>query len=442
MDAALHREDAPYHEDGYTDWFDFNTRSPRLAHYRQLYSQIRETLQNSQIPNPKPQIPTKPAPIQNPKSPIQNPSSPNPLIPASPSSTQSKIQNPKSKIVEAALHNYLAHQYEFGCIGIGAGGYRGWEGVKASAVLLHLATLAAPGRPFTHAGHIIEEGQPLLFLGDGRQAIILTPYGGRLLYWFDLTTGRQWLGNQLAVPAARYESEGQLPEFKPWPRYWLPDNFTPQPTLPGAELVEESAPTRLGRFLPPSIFQGEPEPYTLLVRDRELEGNRQPLPAQRRALVDYITLDNHLETDPGVWCPFHLDEATQTATFNRPLPASLSLQKSITLAGNTVIAHYTFHNQDTAAHTLTLRLLNELCPDYAEVVRHGRPALAPTEVEGYPAVHNPITGATISVRPSHPWHTTTCHEALLALEIEQTLDLQLQPNSSLTISIQLKVQFV
>ena len=112
------------------------------------------------------------------------------------------------------------------------------------------------------------------------------------------------------------------------------------------------------------------------------------------------------------------------------------------MSDNAVIARYTFHNQDTAAHTISLRLLNELCPDYAQVVRHGRSALTASESEGYPAVHNPITGATISVRPSHPWHTATIHEALLALEIEQTLDLQLQPNTSYTLSIQLQVQFV
>jgi hypothetical protein len=428
MDAALGREDAPYHEDGYADWFDFNGRSPRLAHYRQLYSQIREGLQNSQIPNPK---------SQNDR---QGDSGKAGGTPARPG-REGEIQNPKSKIVEAALHNYLVHQYEFGCIGIGGEGYRGWEGVKASAVLLRLATLAAPGRPFSYVGNVIGEGKPLLFLGDGRQAIVLTPYGGRLLYWFDLSSGRQWLGNQLAVPSARYESEGQLPEFKAWPRFWLPEDFTPQSAVTGAELVEEAAPTRLGRFLPPSIWQGEPEPFALLVRSMELEGNRQPLAAQRRGLVDFITLDDHLESDPGAWCAFQLDEATPTATFNRPLLAGLSLEKRISLDDNAVVAHYTFHNQDTAAYTIQLRLLNELCPDYADVVRHGRQALSGREVEGYLTVHNAVTGAAVSIRPSSLWMDGNFHEALLALEVEQTFRFGVEPNSSRALSIQLQVQF-
>ena len=37
MDRSLSIPEAPYHEDGFTDWFDFDKRSPKNAYFRRLF---------------------------------------------------------------------------------------------------------------------------------------------------------------------------------------------------------------------------------------------------------------------------------------------------------------------------------------------------------------------------------------------------------------------
>ncbi len=80
MDAALAQPGRPYHEDGYASWFDFNQNAPKLAKYRRLHDRVRQGVRR-----------------------------------ALPTSHTGGAQ----ALYQDALHVFLTHQYEFGCIGIG-----------------------------------------------------------------------------------------------------------------------------------------------------------------------------------------------------------------------------------------------------------------------------------------------------------------------------------
>lgn len=394
MNASLQRSDAPYHEDGYSDWFDFNRRSPKLARYRDLYGRVRLRLQQ----------------------------------------TEAKTEAARA-LLEAAWHTFLTYQYEFGCIGIGGDRYRGWAGVGAALVQAEAARWADVPRPFTRQEDVNGDGHDEIVVSDGRQLIVLSPFGGRLLYWFDLVNGRQHVGNQLAVIGGRYEGDALLPVPQAWPNRWLPQSASPTPYLTGATLTAEAAPTRLGKFLPEWIWRDDAGPFQLLTRDMAEPGERRPLPGQRRAFVDLVQLDGEEVDGSGGWLEFEWAESE--VRFQRQLGSAVSLAKHYRLEDEEVVVAYRLENRDTAAHTVTLTLMSELCPDYAIAVKNGRRALAFIKEEEWPGLVNTISGVGLTFYPSERGQPTY-HEAFLALEVGLTFSWQLAPGTGHSLTVCLR----
>ena len=392
MNASLQREGAPYHEPGYTDWFDYNARSPKLAHYRRFYAGIRSRLQKTAV---------------------------------SPAA---------ARLQQAALHNYLNYQYEFGCIGIGGQKQRTWEGARASLVLARAAEWAAQPTVFKLREDLTEDGQVTDVLSDGRQLIVTTPINGRLLYWFDLRTGQQWLGNQLAVPYAPYEGDATIPQLRDTPMPWLPSDFEPQLTIPEATLVTEAPPSRMQRYLPDWVWQVETEPVQLLVRSMWDETRLLPaLPAQRRGCLDEIVVDETAVTLKT----FNAGNHPQQIHYNQQLMPDLYFYKQYRLTSAGLAVTYQFHNKDEVMHHIYLTVINELCPDYEVVVKNGREALAFVREAQTPAVRNTITGNAIQLSSSQS-SSVSYHEAFLALEIHQSFALALSPDQAITFTLTLQ----
>ncbi|MEW5986227.1 MAG: hypothetical protein AB1791_06305 [Chloroflexota bacterium] len=400
MDAALQREEAPYHEDGYANWFHFLATAPKIAHFRQLYDELR-------LPLP-----------------------------------HAADGQAGRAFHEAAWHTFLTYQYEFGCIGIGGPGYAGWEGARASGAFGRAADWAREARPFHLVEDVNHDGREEIVLSDGGQAIVLTPAGGRLLYWLDLTEGRQWLGNPLPVTWGRYEGDSALPLPFPYLARWLPDDFAARPLLPEASLTAEEGPTRLAPFLAEWVWANESGPFPLLLYPPESLGLAERRPARRRGLVDHFQLDGGEEAAAGEWLEYRLGSelspvTSHQVTFVRPLHPAIHLQKSYSLAGRRIHAHYAFTNRDVAVHRLQWRVTNELCPDYAEVVRHGRHTLAFTEAGGDQGVVNTRSGRTILLHSSLPPAGIETAEVLLALELSLAFEMELEPESEMGLELQL-----
>jgi len=151
----------PSQSAGYADWFDYNERSPLLAFYRDFYDNIRERVE--------------------------------PLVSANLPGT------PAGRLAGHALRNYVAHQFEFGCIGCGnyyCQDYHKLETIEATCRAVEYAAdpVASPQVLFEDAnGDSIQD----VLLVDRGDLFIFSPYGGRLLYWYDLKRGEQIVGNEI-----------------------------------------------------------------------------------------------------------------------------------------------------------------------------------------------------------------------------------------------------
>lgn len=364
MNASLARSGLPYHEDGYADWFDFNRRSPKLIHFRQTYSIVRFKM------GPPPQTPAA------------------------------------HRLYRAALHVYLAHQYEFGCIGVGGLNYPGWENARAAILLAIAAQEAENPREFVLIDDCNGDGSDEVLISDGKQLIITSAYGGRLLYWFDLTSGQQLIGNQLPVRFGDYHgAEYGIP--KPVAARWLPESDAPSDS---SGLTEETPPTRLGRFLPDWVWQGESLPVKVAVAPLLPDSTWQPLATQTRALSDLVTLaGSNIEEPPLDWLDSRLEK--NGVTFIRYLSDDLTLEKSYRLAyGRMVVVAYTLRNHAASDRSFRLRITNELCPDYDAVIAAGRAALTFIEGEA-PGVLN-----------THTQTSVTLHSSRAADEVEHRAD--------------------
>ncbi|MDX1688448.1 MAG: hypothetical protein R3248_10735 [Candidatus Promineifilaceae bacterium] len=407
MDVALAEPEHPNHEADYEDWFDFNENSPKLDHYRDFFGEIRAGLQRLDETldekNEEKSAPVKPA----------------------------------RALYKAALHNYLSHQYEFACVGVGGEGYRGWEGAQASWALMRAAEWALDPHPFAKVEDVNGDGQEEIVICDGERAIVTTPAGGRLLYWFDLTTGKQYVGNQRAVPEAPYESDAALPELEPLPyEYWLPEDYRPQAIIPGAKLTAESAPTRMGKYLPDWIWEGEREPFELLTREVREPGTHIPLPAQRRGFVDYIVVDGEEEAEPGAWIEGEIGDSG--AVYTQTPVDGLTLSKRYALEDDAVVVTYKWENEGDAPRSVSWRVLNELCPDYASFLEMEREAVVEfVEDEERPGVANMAAREGVFVHTDRPATDVSYDDALLALEIGLTFQLDLAPGESEAVTVRL-----
>ncbi|MFW6097780.1 MAG: hypothetical protein ACOC9Z_06875, partial [Chloroflexota bacterium] len=388
MNWALEDPERPRHEPGFEDWFDFNQNSPKLAQFREFFAPIREALQ----------------------------------------ALGEKVGKKDKKhaaraLYNAALYNYLAHQYEFGSPGIGGESYPGWKGATATWVLMQAAEWALEPGPVAEQKDVNGDGLEELILGDGRNLIVTTPLGGRLLYWFDLETGCQHVGNQLAVTPGPYEGDSALPANHSYPfELWLPEDARPQPIVPGARLVAEAAPTRMAKYLPDWIWEGEREPFELLMTDVHPEGEPKLLPARRRGFADYMSVNGE-EAPAGESYQAALEDGA--IVFQRDLDRDLSLHKQYDFQRGDVVATYRWQNDGDKPITISWRVVCELTPDYARQIQEGRKEVRFVEDLREPTVRNVPAREQISVLSDREPLEIAYEEALLALEVALTFELTL-----------------
>jgi flagellar hook assembly protein FlgD len=152
---------APSKQAGYKDWFDYNENSPLLAFYRDFFSAWRARLQG---------VATG-------------------VIP----------QSAADNLMRHAYRSFAAHQFEFGCIGCGSmycQDYHKLETVEAACLAVESAKspVASPQIQMKDANG---DGVQDVAIATPRNLFILSPTGGRLLYWFDLEKGEELVGNEL-----------------------------------------------------------------------------------------------------------------------------------------------------------------------------------------------------------------------------------------------------
>ncbi|GAB4580070.1 MAG: hypothetical protein Fur0022_28090 [Anaerolineales bacterium] len=396
MNVSLAKEGAPYHEDGYTDWFDFHAHSPKLAKFRQFYTELRKYLQ---------------------------------------ATAKSLTHKGTQQLYRQALHCYLTHQYEFGCIGIGSDTYRGWLGAKAARVLAASAIIATlskrSGDPiqFTIVEDLSQDGVLEWIHANDTKLFITSPVGGRLLYWMNLKNGQIFVGNPSAVVFGAYERLATPPKPIPRPNLWLPAEEEPY----AGYVHPEQPPTRLGKYIPAWVWEENPAPVSLATRNMQLEGTRTTLPAQQGAFCDEIWLDGILVFQPADL--MEAQGAKEAIRFYKPLDATMEFRKKYTLHNHTTTVIYTFTN--SSAHTRAVRMhtTSELALNYTALLQQGRAALA--FLPDQPGVINPLTGETLMLTSTHPIDRVTHSPALLGLIVGLEFEIAIPPGESRKFSVHL-----
>jgi hypothetical protein len=339
-----------------------------------------------------------------------------------------------------AIAVFCHHQYEYGCIGVGGAGYWGWENVRAALALARAVELADEPRAGVWIEDVNGDGADEMVLCNGREAAMLTSYGARLLYWFDLTTGRQWVGNQLAVPSGKFNVDAHTPPAPTVrPVAWLPDTFEPN-VKPWAQLKQkEPAPTHLGATLPPWIFEGEPAELPVYPLPDAAPTPRTLLVAQTGALTDSLRVDGGPEAPQDFLLDFRLENGGLTFLLF-PAP-DVFVEKQVTQLDGGLNVRYVFDNRDEVAHKVVLKSSHELTPDYAQALPAGQAAYAYTrEKRGGATVRNTLTGTTLRLQTRPAAAKVECDENLLALRVTATFRVALPPRTQSSVEVRLRYQ--
>jgi hypothetical protein len=321
---------------------------------------------------------------------------------------------------------YCVRQDRFGRPGAGGRGDPSWEGIGSAIAVAKAAELAGTPSIGAFQGLIDDltgDGGDEILLRKGDQAAILSPYGGRLLYWIDLHGGWLRVGNPLAVPIGNLLIEARPPDFAP-----LPDDWIPQEKEELSAMRPAGGRRRLARLMgecPPGDH-GElpiwPRPRSIALKPSR--------PARRRALNDFFSIDGGPEERPDPRLDFRL--ADGAATFLRFFGYRLHLAKRISLTAAGVRAIYRFRNINADPVTVRLRLVSELCPDYRTVLCSPGPAFEPTEVgrRRSPGIRNLRTGSMLVSNVSRPeTEPSVCRPGVLAWEVQQTVCLIVEPGA-------------
>jgi hypothetical protein len=408
MDASLANPAGPYHEDGYSNWFDFNARAPKLRYFRRLYGVIRGRLQSLG------------AARQDPGLPATN-------------------DTPAGRFYRQAIEAFCHHQYEFGCIGVGGRGYWGWEHARSAFLFVRAAELVGDPRPWQWVEDVNGDGSDEQVMCDGRQLAVLTAYGGRLLYWLDLAHGGQWAGNQLAVPAAKYEA-GTHKAPPPNPAAaaapgWLPDTFEPNPRPWQALRQKEPAPTAMGRYLPAWVFEREPPELTVY----RLPEADAPLPiadAQVGIFCDVFRVDGGQPTRADEALDYRFErEGLSYLVFTVP---DLVIEKQVAQVAGAVVVRYVLASRGQEPRTVSLQSQHELAPDYGAALGHGQASFEFYLHAGqHPAVRNTRTSTALALEASLAPVETACTPGLLAWLVSLRFELEVPAGGETMVELRL-----
>ncbi len=391
LDRELTDPESPLHEEGYAGWNDFLTRAPRLQHFRRMHSAARMRM----------------APAE-----------------AALSAAAEEARKPGAELFALAERVYCAHQDRFGSAGVGGRGDPAWEGIGAAIAVAKAAELAATAPRTGMEAHIDDltgDGEDEILLRTGDQMVILSPYGGRLLHWFDLRRGELLVGNPLAVPAGTILIEAKPPEFAPLPDDWLPVENDPMP-----EMQPEGGERRLARLSGENIPEGQGR---LPVWPRLRSADLKPcLPARRRALNDFFAFDDEPEEKADARLDFRL--ADGAAVFLRFFGYRLRMIKRVSLTPRGVHVTYRFRNVNMRAMRVRMRLVSEVCPDYQTVLGSPASVFEPVTVGARrsPGVKNTRTGNVLVSQISRPEvEPSGSAPGILAWELSQTISFTVEP---------------
>ena len=311
----------PAQQMGYEDWFDFNLHHPALNYFRGLFALVRDSIISVQD-----QI-----------------------------SVSGGDTTAASKLCHQAIRTFVSHQYEFGCVG-------NWSIQDGNLNLIRdvLVPLYAAKRALNPVTEICRTDLNLdsiseVVIAAPKDLWILSPYGGRLLYWFDLEGGEELVGNENFVYYGEdYTNDSKyLPELRGGQDIytWLSDNY-----------------------IFPEIFQ-----WRFQIR--------------RRALNDWV-LVNGTSMGELVHQPYIVNLHDEEVEFVYS-GDQISLTKALAPGEDGLDVRYLFQNKSGGLLSIDLSVESGFCPSYAELMDGGRDCLRYWDGED---TTYQVTSSTIGVK--------------------------------------------
>ena len=290
---------------GFVDWYHYLETDPIQNYFRSVMDPVRDSIHSVRI-----------------------------LV------EQENTPTGAKKLFHRAVRTFLAHEYEYGA---------SWYWFKECAdfglstealVSLRAAQHALDPMVRTYREDINKDGVSEIVLVNEVDMVVLSPQGGRLLYWFDLIKGESLIGSENFTYYAEKYVDGN--------RYI--------PTLRG---TKEVFPAKRNNAVFPEIF------------DMKFQ-------IRRRALNDWIYVRGVLE-DSLVFRDYIVKIENNAVLFSY-LSENIELTKSIDISGSEGLkVKYSILNIKEEALPVTFSIENGFSPSYVKIMDYG-----PNSLKYYP----------------------------------------------------------
>ena len=353
----------PSQQAGYADWFDFQERDPSVLYYRDFYAGLRGRIESVRA-----------------------------LVAPG---------TPAARLVDHAVRNFVAHQFEFACIGCGGIGCQDWHKAETleGALLAAETALAPPADVAVAERDANGDGVDDWILATPSALFILSETGGRLLRWFDLDRGEEILGNELFMRGYYYEG---------WREWYAGPGWNDD------RHYQEDYVWDAWNLRP--VVQPWHREYAI----------------RKHALNDRLTVDG---VGDGVILDAQYAAAVQDdALVLTHAAGGLAVTKTCAAEGGGLTATYDFTNTSGQPHVYALTIENELNPSLLAIMDHGRGSVAYWDGADTSSVitpdaigvRNTVTGRTVvfafSEQPASLGGGETVHGLLFSPSFAFALD--------------------
>lgn len=239
-------------------------------------------------------------------------------------------------LIDHAWFTLCAHQYEFAVHGYqGMLGTTQWDLARTALVSARAARAALAAEPGAWVEDINDDGIDEIVFATTGDLFVLSTYGGRLLYWFNLEDGAELVGNENFMR-----------------RYGEP--YTNDNAYVPIAVGCEAYPWLCGNMIIPEIHEWTYE-------------------ARRRCFNDSVWIDDVSQGAlSGMVLDYDLDSSS--VDFHYDL-GTISITKSLSLALHSLSVGYAFSSSSSQPVEIEIALENGLSPDCRGVMLTGRQSL-------------------------------------------------------------------
>ncbi|HEX9659217.1 MAG TPA: hypothetical protein VGA18_02915 [Rhodothermales bacterium] len=356
---------------GYEDWYDYLARDSLIQDFRTVLDEVRDSLR------------------------------------AVEQTVVAAAALPAARhLFERAVRTFVSHEYEFGASWYWTPYWSDFYLAREALVSLRAVRHAAASSSSSYLKDINRDGVEEIVLVDPENMVVLTPFGGRLLYWFDLAAGETVVGNEnFSYYFERYVDGG---------RY-----------IPPLRGTKEVFPYRRHNAVYPEIFD-------------------MSFQIRRRALNDWLYVGGK-PADSLVFARYDFELGQHEVRFTYD-GGGFSISKVVGLRrGNSIEVSYVIRNLSNRAQAVTFVVENGLSPSYISIMDGGPSVLEyrggagsafdPMATRG---VRNVETGATLYFEFADDPFYMESEPVVFGLELNPRYEFRIEPGQERSLRFALK----